>query len=220
MKTLILFFAAFIATKTSFAKDGKYEKTMKKTLAQYLEAETIDDFIELANKFMTIAAAEEKEWLPLYYHAHCYIIMSFIEKESPEKRDEYLDEAAQSIEKTAKLVADEPEIFIMQGMLYTARLMIDPMTRGQKFSALSAQAIGKALALEPNNPRAQYMQIANDIGTAQFFGNDIGDLCAKAQILYDKWDEYEIKSEIHPKWGKDQLESIIKQCAGQNDTNN
>jgi len=102
----------------------------------------------------------------------------------------------------------------MQGLLYTARLMIDPMTRGQKYSSLSAQSIGTALGIEPENPRAKYMQLANEMGTAAFFGNDVTVTCEKASALYAVWDDYKIKSRIYPQWGKGQLEGILKQCAG------
>lgn len=216
MKTSMLIFASLFFVMTAFAGVQHYQQTMGKTLGEFAQAKTVEDFRNTGNRFMMIANAEPEEWLPLYYHAHCYIMMSFVERTNPEKRDEYLDEAAISVEKMVKLAPDQSEVFVMRGLLYSARLMIDPMTRGQQYSAMSAQSIGRALGIEPDNPRARYMQIANEMGTAQFFGSDISSSCEKAQKLYEDWDGYRAASAIHPQWGKDQVADVLRHCNSRN----
>ena len=212
MKTTVLIIAGLVVAASAFATTDNYQKVMGKALGELSQAKTIEEYQAAANKFMMIAGAEQNEWLPLYYHAQCYVILSFMEKESPFKRDEYLDVASASVEKMVQLAPSEAEVFVMQGQLYSARLMIDPMTRGQKYSAMSAQSIGRALAIEPENPRAKYMEIANEIGTARFFGKEISQYCFKAQELYDVWDTYETISPLYPQWGKEQVAGILKQC--------
>lgn len=216
MKTSMLFFSVLFFVLTQTAVSRNYEQAMGSALGEFAGAKTVADFRNAGNKFMMIANAEPDEWLPLYYHAHCYIMMRFVERTHPEKRDEYLDEAAASVEKMLALAPDQPEVFVMQGLLYSARLTIDPMTRGQQYSALSAQSIGRALAMEPDNPRARYMQIANEMGTAQFFGSDISAACQKAQKLLDEWDDYTVKSPFHPQWGKEQIAEVLQQCSNSN----
>jgi hypothetical protein len=216
MKTSMLILAGLISVTVAFAGGRNYQQIMGKTLGEFAQAQTVEDFRNAGSKFMMIANAEPEEWLPLYYHAHCYIMMSFVERANPEKRDDYLDEAAISVEKLVRLAPEESEVFVMQGLLYSARLMIDPMNRGQQYSALSAQSIGRALGIEPENPRARYMQIANEMGTAQFFGSDISSSCAKAQKLFEDWDNYQARSAIHPRWGKEQVADALQQCAGTN----
>lgn len=212
MKTSVLIFAGLIIAATAFAAGDKYQQAMGKTLGEFSQAKTIEDYQAVGNKFLMIANAEEGEWLPLCYHAHSYIMMSFLESESTYNRDKYLDEAATSVEKMVKLAPGEAEVFVMQGLLYSARLMVDPMTRGQKYSVMSAQSIGRALGIEPDNPRAKYMEIANEIGTARFFGKDIVAQCLKAQALYDSWDTYKVKSPLYPQWGKEQIAEVLQQC--------
>jgi hypothetical protein len=214
MKTVTLIITAVIISATAFAGGIKYQKTMGQTLAGFAEAKTVEDYQELGNKFLRIAEAEKNEWLPYYYHAQCYILMSFDNGLKPEQKDEYLQVAQSSVDKLLELAPNESETYVMQGFLYTATLVVDPMTRGQKYSALSAQSVGRALGIEPENPRARYMQIANDMGTANFFGNDVGEICSRAQVLMDEWDDYKIKSRIHPQWGKSQLADVMKQCGG------
>lgn len=212
MKKTIFILAAMIISATAFAGGIKYQKTMGKTLAGFGEAKTVEDYRELGNKFLRIAEAEKNEWLPYYYYAQCYILMSFEEKENPGNKDEYLDEAQKSVDRLMELAPGESETYVMQGLLYTGRLLVDPMTRGQKYGALSAQAIGQALGMEPDNPRARYMQLANSMGTAQFFGEDVSKYCGQAQQLYDDWDSYKPKSRIHPTWGKSQVAGLLRQC--------
>ncbi len=215
MKKVTLIITAILIAATTFAGGIKYQKKMGETLAGFSQVETVADYQALGNKFMMIAQAEKNEWLPYYYHAQCYILMSFAEGEKPEKKDEYLDVAETSVAKMLELAPGESEAYVMQGLMYTARLLVDPMSRGQKYSPLSAQAIGTALGIEPENPRAQYMQIANEMGSASFFGSDVSAPCQKATALYNSWDSYEPKSRIHPRWGKSQLAGIMKKCGGE-----
>jgi hypothetical protein len=213
MKTSMLFFSVLFFMLSLSATGQNYQQAMGNALGEFARARTVEDYRNAGNKFMMIANAAPDEWLPLYYHAHCYIMMRFVERTHPEKRDVYLDEASISIEKMLDLAPNQPEVLVMQGLLYSARLTIDPMTRGQQYSAMSAQSIGRALAIEPDNPRARYMQIANEMGTAQFFGSDISASCQKAQKLLDEWDDYTIKSPLHPQWGKEQVAVVLQQCS-------
>lgn len=217
MKKVTLIITAILIAAASYAGGMKYQQKMGETLAGFSQVESVADYRELGNKFMMIAQAEKTEWLPYYYHAQCYILMSFSENENPENKDEYLDVAETSVAKMLELAPSESEAYVMQGMLYTARLVVDPMSRGQKYGSLSAQSIGKALGIEPENPRAKYMQIANEMGTAGFFGSDVSAPCQKARLLYDEWDNYQLKSSISPRWGKSQLAGIMNQCSGEVD---
>jgi hypothetical protein len=212
MKKTILTIAVIFLAMFSQAANPEFMKVMGETLAQYQYCKNVDDFQSLANKFERIANAEKGEWLPLYYHAHCYILMSFIETTDAKKKDEYLDAAEKSIEKILVMAPGEAEVYALQGFLYTGRLVINPMERGQKYSMLSGQSLGKALAMEPGNPRASVLKLQNEMGTAQFYGNDPAEYCSQAFELLDRWDNYKLKSPIYPSWGKDQVEGVAERC--------
>lgn len=212
MKKVVLLLTAVSFVFTSMAGGPEFQQAMGKTLAGYTDCRTIEDFQGLANKFDRIANAEKTEWLPLYYHAHCYIIMSFMEQSDMLKKDEYLDVAETSMNKMTGIVPDESEVYALKAFMLTARLVVDPMTRGQEYGILSGQAVGKALGLNPNNPRAKYINISNEMGTAQFFGSDVSIYCDQAKELLENWDEYKPASPIHPNWGKDQVKGIVESC--------
>lgn len=212
MKKTILTIAVVFLAMFSQAGSPEYMKIMGETLGQYQNCKSVEDFQSLANKFERIANAEKGEWLPLYYNAHCYIIMSFMEPTDAKKKDEYLDAAEKSMEKMLTMAPDEAEVYALQGFLFTGRLVINPMERGQKYSTLTGQSLGKALAMDPGNPRASILKLQNEMGTAQFYGNDPAEYCSQAFELLARWDNYKPKSPIYPAWGKDQVEGIVEKC--------
>lgn len=212
MKKIILSIAVLLVSLASMAQKSEFLKSMGETLAQYSTCKNVADFQALGNKFQMIANVEKSEWLPLYYNAHCYILMSFIEQADAVKKDSYLDVAEKSIEKLITMVPNESEVYALQSFYYTARLVVNPKERGQKFSGLSGQAVGKALALDVTNPRAQLIKLQGDMGSAQFFGKDPKIFCPQAREQLSNWDNFKPKSPIHPAWGKDQLEGIVKGC--------
>jgi len=211
-KVFLLLTAVSIIVFTSMAMGPEFQKVMGETLAGYSECKTVEDYQDLANKFERIANVEKGEWLPLYYHAHCHIIMSFMEQSGMVKKDEYLDVAEVSVNRILEMVPDESEIYALQAFMLTARLVVDPMTRGQEYSILSGQAAGAALGLNPDNPRAKYLNISNEMGAAQFFGSDVSKYCTQAKELLKNWDDFKSASPIHPNWGKDQVKEIVDSC--------
>lgn len=211
MKKSVLLLTAILITVLSYAGNAKYQQKMGEMLAKFGACKTVDDYQKVGNQFQVIANVEKTEWLPLYYHAQCYILMSFMEQEATQK-DSYLDVAEQSITKILELAPKESEAHVLQGFLYTGRLVVDPQNRGQKYGVLSAQSIGMALGLDAENPRAKYMKIANEKGTAEFFGQDTKMFCEQAVELLAKWDDYKIKSPLYPNWGKAQVQGLVNTC--------
>ncbi len=188
-----------------------YYKKMSEMLPQMGQAKTPQDFNKLSNQFVVIANAEKEEWLPLYYAAQCKIIASFM-VEDPTVKDMYLEQTKGWFEQMEKMAPDESEIAALKALYYTAALVVNPMARGQEYSILSNKEAMKALSFDKDNPRAKYILLANKIGFAKFFGKPIDEECAEAKALLEDWDSYQPKSPIHPKWGKDRVAEIVKEC--------
>ncbi|MDO9254776.1 MAG: hypothetical protein Q7U54_04620 [Bacteroidales bacterium] len=212
MKNTILSIAIILIALTGKSQSKEFATAMGESLGQYTNCKSIEDFQALGNKFGLIANAEKAEWLPLYYQAHCYIIMSFMEPTDAAKKDSYLDVAEKSLAKMIELAPNEAEVYALQSMFYSARLVVSPMERGQKYGALSAQAVGKALGLEASNPRAKFIKLRNDMGAAQFFGKDPKEYCPQASELLASWDSFNVKSPLYPSWGKEQVAEIVSGC--------
>ena len=214
MKKSITTIAILFLTFSMYAQGNKqmYYQKMGQTLGGFASCKTVEDYNNLSNQFSVIAKVETTEWMPLYYTANCKIIMAF-QEEDKVKKDAYLDEAEKIFETMISIAPEESEVFALQALFYTARLTVDPMTRGQEFSMKSNASAHKSLALNPNNPRAKYLLLANKIGFAQFFGKEIVAECQEAKELLENWDKLnETKNPLAPKWGKNNVEGIVKNC--------
>jgi hypothetical protein len=212
MKTILLSIVILMTAITGKSQSKQYVGAMGEALGQYATCKSVSDFQALGNRFALIANAEKSEWLPYYYHAHCYILMSFMETNDAVKKDSYLDEAEKSITKMIELAPMESEVYALQSMFFSARLIVNPMERGQKYSALSAQAVGTSLGLDADNPRAKFLKLRNEMGAAQFFGKDPKEFCPQASELLASWDTFKVKSPLYPAWGKEQVEEIVNGC--------
>jgi hypothetical protein len=211
MKKISLFLIALCIVGSSTLANEKYMQKMGETLEKFKTCTSIEELQEVANTFATIAKAETGEWLPLYYEAHCYIQMSFMDRSGAS--DRYLDQAESSLNKIIELVPEEAEAYALQAFYHTGRLVVNPAERAMTTAPLVSQSLGKALALYPGHPRALYIKLTNEMGTAQYFGQDTAPMCEQARTLLENWDSYVPASPIHPNWGKENVEEIVRECA-------
>jgi len=212
MKRTTLLLGTLLIAAAAMGQNEKYYKKMGETLGQFATSNSVEDFQNLANQFRVIAGVETAEWLPLYYEAHCYVLMSFMDQKESSVRDGYLDRAESLIDQMAEKAPDEAEVYVMKAFYHTGRLVIDPPGRAMNTSPMISAAIGKALSIEPDNPRARFLLISNELGTAQYFGSDTAPICEKARQLLQSWDDYQLKSPLYPNWGKNEAEGIVSGC--------
>lgn len=212
MKKLIFTLFILISGTMVFAGGGKFEQKMGETLGKYAASQSVEELRATANQFLMIAKAEKKEWLPYYYHANILVVMSFTNEGGIEEKDALLDEADASIQEMLEIAPKEAEVHALNAFYLIARLSVDPASRGQKYSMLSQMALGKAQAIDAQNPRVRYVKLSNDMGTAQFFGKDLAPYCAEANELLGSWDDFKAVSSLHPSWGKKQVEGLAASC--------
>ena len=210
MKTFTFLFVLMLGFTANTQAQTKFEQAMGQTLQAYGEAQDNEALQAVANRFERIAQAEKEEWLPRYYHAWITIRLSF--NQAGEARDKVLDDAADDFEKMLALAPQESEVYALQGMYYTARLTVDPATRGMEYSMLAGQAVGKARGLDEKNPRAIYVQLSQAHGKAGFFGEDPAKYCAEARVEAERFDDYKTPSPLYPRWGKEQLIQLGASC--------
>ena len=190
------------------AQNGAYHNAMNDAIELMNNSEKDNALVTAKNKFERIAQMKSEDWLPLYYLGLSNVYMSF---GAEENKDELADHALDIVEKAVKLTKDSDdlsELYTLQGLIYVAKFLVDPMSRGQKFGQLSNQAYQKALALNPKNPRAKLMQIESEKGAAQFFKQDLQPFYQRAAQLVKTWDDFTPKSDIHPNWGKTRAQEL------------
>lgn len=212
MKKITLILSAMLLTTLVWGGNEKYYKKMAESLQGFNTCTTVEDFQNLANRFQVIGNVETEEWLPLYYEAQCYILIGFMNQLSGEERDVYLENASSLVKRLKDKAPHEAEVEVLEAFYLTGSLLVNPPQRAMSTTPLIHSALARALAIEPNNPRAIFMRISNELGTARYFGSDTAPLCEEARILLDNWDKYERKSPIHPNWGKEDAEGIVRSC--------
>jgi len=207
MKFLI--FIGFLCSAiTIHAQDDKYVAIMKKNLAMFDSAKTMQDFQTLANTFERIGDAEKTQWLPYYYAGLALTTGAWtdtkLDKDANSGRVNALCDKAEAIEKNA-------EIYTIRNMAATQQMMVDQQTRWQTFGQQASSALEKAKQLDPNNPRIYYLQGQSIFNTPVAFGggkDNAKPVFEKAIDLFKK----EQPKPLYPHWGKDQAEMMLAKC--------
>lgn len=212
MKTKILLFltALMISLAGLYAQSSEYEKAMISTIAKLEEAKTADDYIAIANTFDRISAQNPKEIWPSYYSSYALIHNGFYLKEL-EKRDAIFDKVLAQLKKAQEMDPNNDELQVLQGYALMGKMIGDPATRGQKYSPMVAQSYGKALSMNPSNPRALAMMARWELGTAQYFGTKPTKSCGMAQGSLAIFKNAKMEG-IKPSWGKDVAEEVLAAC--------
>jgi cytochrome c-type biogenesis protein CcmH/NrfG len=212
MKTfniILVLMAALVSS--AYANDGKYEAAMKKNIQSVYQARTLDEYQQAVNAFDRIAMAEKTKWEPHYYSAFGCIMMANQEKDAA-KKDAYLDLAVAAIEKAKAIAPQESEVIALEGFAYMIRVTVDPASRGPQVAPLAMQTLGKASALDPENPRALALSAQMQFGTAQFFGSSTAEACAVVTRSLEKFDTFKSDNPLAPQWGKPMAEQLKEQC--------
>lgn len=207
--TVVVFF-----TNAAAIENDAYTKAMTEGMEALGNAQSPTDFLEVGNKFGRIAEVETEKWLPIYYASYAVTISAAMQQTAATK-DDLLDNAQNYLDKVYEVEQyDLSEAQALQGFIYMIRIGVDPASRGQQYSGMSAQALQKSKAANPENPRTLYMLSQLSAGTAQFFGNDLSEACGineRALALF------ELKSgnketSFAPTWGKQMALQFKEQC--------
>lgn len=205
MKKIIIALTLLISTITF--SQTQYEQGMKKALGLWGEGKPT----EAAALFERIALVEKDNWLPNYYVALINTTEAFV----PANRDKVsaLLEKAQQAENDANTISpNNPELMVMQALIYTAWIVYDPQSNGMKYSGKTMEQYYKALALAPNNPRVVFSKAEFEIGGAKFFGKDTKPMCAQVAKSIELFATFKPESPFHPNWGLDRAQEVLQNC--------
>jgi len=210
MKKLVLNTVIFL-TLGVYGQDSIYFSGMKNALDSMKNIKSLEDFNNIANIFERIAKAEKDKWLPYYYTGYIYVILGF-KQHGSQNYDEYLDIAQENIDKAMELKPDESELYTLQGLLYQARVMVDPQTRGPVYSPQAAQALEKAIELNENNPRPYYLLGTNLYYTPEDYGGGLEEACPLLKTAKEKYENFIPADSISPNWGEDYNLQLAEKC--------
>lgn len=211
MKNVTLFLAFILIGSSVFAQNAKYVAAMTKAQVQLDSATTAAQNLEAANSFARIAAAEPKEWLPAYYAAFSQVNAAFkLLRENPAKAGEAIDAAQMSLDLAKSIAPNESEIVVLQAYILIARVSENPMVKGQELSPRVFAELGKASAMDPQNPRAPFLQGMYTMNMPEFYGGGAANakpFFEKAAVLF----EQATPGDLMPNWGKETNARFLEQ---------
>jgi hypothetical protein len=205
MKTLIITTALLISSLLT--AQTSFEQGMGKSLGLWGEGKAQ----EASALMERIAAAEKSNWLPNYYVALINTTEAF-NPANKEKVPAMIIKAQDAIDSATLISPNNDEIMVVQAMLYTVILLQDPMTNGVKYTGLVMEQYGKALAINPNNPRAVFSKAEFEIGGAKYWGTDTKPMCAQIEKSIQLFANFKPETPFSPKWGLDRAQEALKGC--------
>jgi tetratricopeptide (TPR) repeat protein len=214
-KYILVFILLALISFWANASQDAYLKAMQKSITQLWQGSSVLELQNAANSFSRLADLNPDEWLPPYYEALAYAQMGYRSDESLKIKDSYFSLAKASIEKASALSPNNSEIVAMMGFITMGELSLDPGARGQNLSPLAMQTLGKAIALDPQNPRALVMMAQMEWGTAQFFSQSPEKACAwliKSLEAFAQEASRTDNNSIEPLWGAVMAEQMKGQC--------
>lgn len=190
---------------------GKYETAMASAIQKLFSASSEQTYLDAIASFERIGNAERDKWLPYYYAGLGYILASHTTQESVQV-DANLDKAQIYVDKASKLSKNNDEIITLQGYIYMMKVVVDPETRGPEYSGLAMQSFGKAVGINKDNPRALLLLGRMQMGTAQFFGNDLTASCEMITKAAQMFENQTQTTALDPIWGKEMAMIFVNEC--------
>lgn len=210
MKNLTLTIALFLITLTSFAQADKYTVAIQKGITTTDSAKTAENFTDAANYFERIATAEQKEWLPNYYAAFNYLNSAMVGTQSGETKDAIYDKAMVFADKADVLMPNNSEVHALKAYIVFMKMAVSPQARAMTMIPQSAALTEKAIALNPENPRAYLMKGQQLFYTPEAFGGGKAKAKPVLMVAAEKFDNFKAVG-LAPNWGKGRCQGLLKQ---------
>ena len=169
MKNLILGIFLMIGVK-AFSQTA-YEKAMTEKIAIVEQHKTPDEFTALANDFKRIGDKEKTQWLPYYYAAFATIQKGrmLMREGKKEALDPIAADAQKYLDLAMELNKDHAENLILQKMIHSLKMMVNPQQRFTSEGMLAAE-LSKAEQIDAHNPRITLMRAEDTYYTPEQFG--------------------------------------------------
>lgn len=192
--------------------DDPYTANMLVGIGIMDKAMSANELSQAAAFFEHMTEERPADWLPPYYAAYCYVTMAFIEKSSTE-RDAWLDQAQTYIDIALRIDTRNPELMVVQAYNYMIRTAIDPQNRMEEYGTMAVLTLEEVQKIDPNNPRAYYLQAQNLFFATESQGGGLGKACPLARTAAQKYQLHpSAPKDIQPKWGAAMTDYMCQIC--------
>ncbi|TWI86644.1 hypothetical protein LX66_3906 [Chitinophaga japonensis] len=178
------------------------------------KAQTVKDYQDLSARFTQAGNAQQTNWLPYYYAALCNAKIGFLLQDDGERIEPFSNEGESNAKQARELLRaggnkkDLAELYTVMSMIYRTRVFINPMTYGRKYGPTSQQYLDKALELDPDNPRALYVQAWVKYYTPKMWGGDKDKAKTLLESALQKLAAQKAGG-VEPHWGKTESEALL-----------
>lgn len=176
MKTIMMVTTLFVSVGIFSQERGQPNPTAQ-LVAQLDKATDVGDYELLETRFAALAKADGG-WLSNYYAALCDVRIGFLLQRDGERIESYSDRGLRHVQQalaaldTAVQRDELAEVYTVASLLYRTKVFINPMTMGPKYGPVAEKYVQRALQLNPDNPRAIYVDAWNKYHTPKAWGGD------------------------------------------------
>ncbi|WP_143310714.1 hypothetical protein [Chitinophaga vietnamensis] len=197
----------------TMAQSAQYQDAMAKQTSDLDSSSTFTpaNLQQKANTFERIGEAEKTQWLPYYYASYCEVMLAFMQSDKT-KVDGLADQAEQNLDKAETLSPKNSEITCIRSLVASARLTVDPMTRGMKYGPLAGSLLEQAKQLDPENPRVYVLQGQSLLFTPEQFGGSKSQAKTTLELALQKFAAFKPASAIHPHWGEPYAKGLLRRA--------
>lgn len=206
-----LFLTALLVISASAFSQTAFEKAMTEKISKLEQSKTPEDFTASSNDFARIGDKEKTNWIPYYYAAHASIEKgrNLMRTGKMSELDAIAAEAQTNLDKASALSPNNAEILILQKMIHSLKMMVDPQSRFMSEGMLAADALSKAEKLDPENPRISLLKAEDTYFTPEQFGGSKTKGLELFQKSLDQFKVYKPKTTLDPTWGKGEAEYFL-----------
>lgn len=210
MKKQFLSFTLVLISLLSFAQSS-YEKVMKEKIDRIENTKSADGLQVLANDFERIAEKEKDRWQPNYYAAFAYIQKgrALMRENKLGELDALTDQAQKYIDAATGIEKENSEIHLLQKMVYSLKMMVNPQERYMTFGMKAQEELNKAEKLNPENPRVFLIKAEDTYFTPEQYGGSKVKGMEQFKKALEKFNTFKPKTALDPDWGKSEAEYFI-----------
>lgn len=198
---LVVFISVLISVN---AHSQSISAPLESAVRQIDQASNPAEWKQGRSAFERLTMVDATAWLPMYYLAYTDIQLSFMSSD-PKEKMQYIDEAQTCLEKLQKMKVQDPkdrsEISTLKGYWYYAQMAMNPAVNGPRYSGAIINCYQEALKLNPNNPRAIFLNASFQENMAQFMNGHYPSLeedMKRADVLFSQ----EPTDTVAPHWGR------------------
>lgn len=202
---LILFLSPFISIAQTDINIDSLIIQGKQQLQQATNKWTVEDLLQVRAYFERLLMDGSKSWLVRYYIGlvDYRLVSYYFSKQDKEKSKQYIEDGIDQLQQCIESNEGFAEAHSLLSSLYGNKIAISPfsaMILGPK----SGKEMGKAMELEPKNPRNHLIAGLSAYFTPKMFGGGK----EKAKNYFEQtiayFDSFKVIDPIMPDWGHDE----------------